>query len=293
MNKYRNIDFKSFLAQFDEDFIQQMQAADDKRNEADFASLKENLAKGKCYICDCEIESFDADKPCLHWLLNPKIKKNLLTKMLMNSDGFFSLYTYLAWVANTERFFVNINDKLSELWENRKFEASIKYKEFIWSFCIAASDLEGHENSSAGNMPHFHFSMTVNDRPIISFNQLHIPFTDNDLFNLEMIRQKAAIPEAGFGSGLQFLNEVDPNEFHDALSRSDNLDNASFRTRTFINRDTLDEQKWEKIMELRRTTNMALPAIISKLNKEYGFGIEYACESVPIEPTEMIHRNKR
>lgn len=188
--RYANIDFKRTLASIPEEERELLQAYEDKQNAADFEALKKGLSRGECYLCGKKLEECDPANPCFHFLLNPRLKKVAREALFSKPVSFIQLYTYLAWVANTETPFVNINDILSDVINNRIFEGSIRYKNIEWSFSYKLSDFEGHKGTKHGDFPHYHFQMKVDDKVVVYFNN-HIQFDQNDFFYMEMLRQDA------------------------------------------------------------------------------------------------------
>lgn len=288
---WQNIDYKKLLEHLGPEVINTLNEAQAKKDAEDFCSLKEGLNKGICYLCGNHIDSIDSSMPCFHWLINPKVKKKQLEKVLMAGRGLLHLYGYLTWVANSEKPFVNIDDTTDGLDLNKIFETTIKYKEFEWSFSLAHSDLAGHKGTRT-DFPHFHFQMKKNGYTIIKFNDYHIPFSNNDLIQFEMHRQDVLALIPGFEAGIAALGKIPSQELNMLLERSTCDDTASFRTRTVLyvpkeNEHVINEQ----IKELRETTKMTAPQIADYLNRVYGYGIEFDTISIPIQTFYKAHRN--
>lgn len=290
-NRFNQIDYKNLFNQLDPDLIQKFNDAQVERDSKDFQSLKENLEKGKCYLCGQSIENIDESTPCLHWLINPKAKKKHLAKVLNAGKGLLHLYGYLTWVANSVNPLVNIDDTADGNDINKIFETTIRYKEFEWSFSLARSDFEGHQGTKS-DYPHFHLQMKKGGNTVIKFNDLHIPFSDNDFAQIEMMRQGVLSFIPGLEAGINALKDINPQEFNSLLSRSNNDDTASFRTRTVlcIPKDK-ETEIWSKINELRCTTLMTAPQIAEYLNQLYDYGIKYETVSIPITSINKAHRN--
>lgn len=289
-NKYNQIDYKNLFQQLDPELIRRFNEAQAERDAKDFQSLKENLEKGKCYLCGKSIDYIDSSSPCFHWLLNPKAKKKQLAKVLNSGKGLLHLYGYLTWVANSANPFVNIDDTPDGVDVNKIFETTIKYKEFEWAFSLAHSDFEGHQGTQS-DYPHFHFQMKKNGNTVIKFNDFHIPFSDNDFNQIGMKQQGVLDFVPGLEAGINVLRDLPPQEFNSLLSRSNSDDGMSFRTRTVlcIPKDREVEIN-SKINELRCTTLMTAPQIAEYLNKLYGYGIEYKTVSIPISRVDKAHR---
>lgn len=290
-HSWQNIDYKKLFEQLGPEVINKINEAQAIKDTADFFALKEGLSKGICYLCGKSIDQIDDSVPCFHWLINPKAKKKQLEKVLKAGRGLLHLYGYLTWVANSDRPFVNIDDTTNGVDFSKIFETTIKYKDFEWSFSLAHSDFEGHKGTKS-DFPHFHFLMKKNGYTVIKFNDYHIPFSYNDLIQIEMHRQDvlALIPE--FEAGIASLSHLPSQELNMLLERSTCDDAASFRTRTVLyvpkeNEHVINEQ----IKELRETTKLTAPQIANYLNRLYGYGIEYDTISIPIQTFDKAHRN--
>lgn len=290
-NKFNQIDYQNIFQQLDHDLIKKLNEAQAERDANDFQSLKEELEKGNCYLCGKSIDHIDEGTPCFHWFLNPKAKKKQLAKVLNSGKGLLHLYGYLTWVANSEKPFVNIDDTADGIDINKIFETTITYKEFEWSFSLAYSDFEGHQGTNS-DYPHYHLQMKKNGNTVIKFNDFHIPFSDNDFAQIEMMRQGVLVFIPGLEAGINALKDISPQEFNSLLSRSNSNDEMAFRTHTdlWIPKDRKAEI-YSKINELRCTTLMTVPQIADYLNQLYGYGIEYETISIPISKVNKAHRN--
>ena len=290
-NKFKQIDYQNLFQQLAPDLIKKINEAQVERDAKDFQSLKEELEKGNCYLCGKSIDHIDEATPCFHWFLNPKAKKKQLAKVLNSGKGLLHLYGYLTWVANSEKPFVNIDDTADGIDINKIFETTIRYKEFEWSFSLAHSDFEGHQGTKS-DYPHFHLQMKKNGNTVIKFNDFHIPFSDNDFAQIEMMRQGVLDFIPGLEAGINALKDINPQEFNSLLSRSNCDGEMAFRTHTelWIPKDK-EAEIYSKINELRSTTQMTAPQIADYLNQLCGYGIEYETVSIPISKVNKAHRN--
>lgn len=232
----------------------------------------------------------DENNPCFHWLINPVIKKKQLKKMLYSGKGLFRLYGYLAWVANSDKPFTNIDDTSEGNDCNKIFESTIRYKEFEWTFSLAKTDFEGHPGTNT-DYSHFHIQMKKNGNVIIKFNDYHIPFSDNDKLMIEMMNQDVMIHIPSYEAGLSIFSELEYDEVLQLMTRADSENSAAFRTQTSIaipeycKKDVLI-----KIQEIQQKTNWTAPMIIEYLNKEFNYGIMYKTQIIPINPINKSHR---
>jgi len=238
MNPYKNFDIKKFLESIpQEEVVRQtrLQELENKRVYEEFISA---LKIGKCFLCGEQMNSFDESKPCFHWFTYPLgIRKKHFKKYLKMPMGFFQLDSYFRWLANTERPIANINDLKDETSETSFLESTIKYENIEWAFSIGHTDKEGHTNSKLGDRPHFHIQMKVDDRVFLKFNDFHIPFTDENLFTLEVLRQAGDKVKLGhsFGYGIGILEDEENIDLLDeAMTTTDDFNNAPFTRQTLI-----------------------------------------------------------
>ncbi len=163
------------------------QEAENKEVYHDFSDA---YSKGCCFLCGMKLDYFSPSETCFHWFLKPSdIKKKYFKEYLSKNIGFFKLESYFRWLAHIEKPFRNINDLKCETTESKLLETTIKYKNIEWSLTYGKSDLEGHKDSQNANFPHFHLQMLVDGLPFIKFNDFHIPFSKEDLFNIELLKQ--------------------------------------------------------------------------------------------------------
>lgn len=283
-HRYANIDFKQTIASIPDDVKELLQADEDKQNAADFEALKKGLLKGECYLCGQKLENCDPANPCFHFLLNPRLKKVAREALFSKPVSFINLYTYLAWVANTEIPFVNINDILNDIVNNRVFEGTIRYKNIEWSFSYKQTDFEGHQGAKCGNLPHYHFQMKVDGKVIINFNNTHIQFDAYDFFYMEMLRQDAVTIDPQFASGLEALKQsVRINGYSNGMVEFEELISAEEEYITKIVPGTISKTQIEEIGYIYSNSQMHIYQIIEDLNKERGYSIQYALFSRKID----------
>ena len=266
-NRYNNIDFVKTFASMPPDIIDLMQKREEEQNARDFALLCEGLQHGMCYLCGKSIDEVDPQHPCLHWMISNNAKKRDILALLNGSIGLVKLYTYLAWVANTLTPLININDKMSDTFDNRMFEGTIRYKEYEWSFSLGNSDFEGHKGSFDGEQSHYHMQIFKNGRILLKFNDAHIKLQPDDLLYIEMVRQGAAKIDPLYSSGMNEL-EVNSKELSRHMTPAIN-DNSYFRTRTYIDTRTVNEDILNEIRDVMQAQNVTIANAI-----EYLTGIE-------------------
>lgn len=184
------------------------------------------------------MNSFEEGQPCFHWFTYPTgIKKKHFENYLKNPIGFFQLDSYFRWLANTEKPIANINDLKAETSSTSYLETTYKYKDIEWAFSIGYTDIEGHQNSKNGSIPHYHIQMKVNERIFLKFNDFHIPFSDRDLFTIKLLDQAPEKVKLGhsYGHGIGILeDEENLALIEDAMTITDDIENAPFNRQTLI-----------------------------------------------------------
>lgn len=287
-NRYKNIDFVKTFASIPPDIIDLMQKREEEQNARDFALLCEGLQHGMCYLCGKSIDEVDPLHPCLHWMISNNAKKRDILALLNGSIGLVKLYTYLAWVANSLTPLININDKMSDTFDNRMFEGTIRYKEYEWSFSLGNSDFEGHKGSFDGEQSHYHMQILKNGRILLKFNDAHIKLQPDDLLYIEMVRQGAAKIDPLYSSGMNEL-EVNSKELSRHMTPAIN-DNSYFRTRTYIDTRTVNEDILNEIRDVMQAQNVTIANAIEYLNQVKNYGIKYDVEILTLEGCEKKHR---
>jgi hypothetical protein len=240
--------------------------------ESQFREFKANLGRGICFYCNQNIESFLSDRPCFHWLLNPKGFKKKFFPTLYAKYGFHQLETYLRWLANTETPVRNINDLDIEKNPSKKIELTIIYKNMEWSFSCSNGDYEGHKDKYEGSYPHYHFQMKSNGRVIINYGGFHIPFSDYDEFVFavkqgDIERLKYA---HSFGAGMQSLmDRMTPEKMLGGMKNSDNvIEKDQFHLSTYIEADpgtTISGDEIADLIKESKATGEPLAKLAQKI----------------------------
>lgn len=238
MNPYRNKDFKQIIKSIPQEEIEKEIHTEAQELQQIYRNFIDGLKIGKCFLCGSDMNSFDERKPCFHWFTYPiGIKKKYFNKYLLKPIGFFRLDCYFRWLANSEKYFVNVNDLKEETSAGSFIEMTYRYKNIEWTITIGHTDKDGHKNSQDGAMPHYHLQMKIDNNIFIKFNDFHIPFSDDDLFRLELCRQTGDCIELGYphGYGVGILeNKKALNAIDENLVITNDVKRAVFRGDTFI-----------------------------------------------------------
>lgn len=239
MNQWKNRDLRSIVDSLTPEEIEAGNRYEMEEADRQYAEFLQGLKENKCYICGKDINSFNLGKFCLHWFCKPEgLQKRYYEKHLNNKElSFFCIESFFRWLASTENPIKNISDLKDEMSESSYFEATYRYKNIEWSFSIGHTDKEGHAGALAGERPHYHIQMMVDNKPFIQFNDLHILFTDEDLFNFEFFKQnkERSIWNHSHGFGISVLeNETVLEALDNLMHVTDDEENATFHTSTLI-----------------------------------------------------------
>lgn len=231
-------DFVEWLKNLPEDVKRDCNEKELKRAEEDYKKFEDHFRKGQCSLCNKFLHSFDPEKPCLHWLLRPKKFKKKHFPLLYEKFTYFRIAAYVRWVATIESHLKNINDIIEEHPGGKIIDFTAKYKQITWSFSCGQSDLEGHKGKRYGTTPHYHMQMTLNHYGFISYNDFHIPFHHEDLYDLELITKHKDFIKHGYGRGLGMQDVLGDEETLELLvdesESTDDFDEAAFKLDTII-----------------------------------------------------------
>lgn len=244
---------KDVFASLSEEEIEKNNKQTLQEAEQEYQHFKEAFEKGDCYLCGHPLKSYSPPRPCPHWLLRPaNIKKDSIPEIFKFFPQ-FRVETYLKWVANLEKPFVNINNLNEEKDPTKIIESTITYKNFQWSFSCTKSDVEGHHNSKFGKEPHFHLEMRIDGNIFIKFNDFHIPFHEEDIFMIAMHNQDAVPFQlmANYGEGMEELfSGCSPEDLIDSLKQSSEDSAEHLNLQTLLMADEDETYSGEEIFNL-------------------------------------------
>jgi len=230
--------FVEWLKKLPEDVRRETNEKERKQAEEDYKKFEKYFNQGKCSLCKKTLHSFKPETPCLHWLLRPKKFKKKHLPLLYNKFTYFRISAYIRWVASIEKPLSKINDIVEEHPGDKIIDFTAKYKHITWSFSCGKSDLEGHKNKRSGSEPHYHMQMTLSQQRFISYNDFHIPFHSEDLYDLELFTKHNDVIKHGYGrgSGMQdILGNPETLELVvDESEATKNPDDADFHLNTII-----------------------------------------------------------
>jgi hypothetical protein len=233
--------FAEWLKQLPAETIESGNEQEHKQTEESYKKFVQYFKNEKCSICSKPLKAFSANSPCLHWLLRPKnfMKKHF--PLLYKKFTYFRIEAYVRWVASIAGPVKNINDIEDEHLDGKMIDFTAKYKHLTWSFSCGKSDYEGHKNSAYGNFPHYHMQMKLNGHSFIDYGDFHIPFHDDDLYDIELFTRHSDVVRHGFGYGVGMNEMLKHEEMLEYILESseptENEQEAAFEMDTLIMAD--------------------------------------------------------
>lgn len=251
MSKFEDIE--DFMNSLTPEQIEKGNKKQEAENKEMYLEFSDAYSKGCCFLCGMKLDYFNPSETCFHWFLKPSdIKKKHFKDYLSEDIGFFKLESYFRWLAHIEKPFRNINDLKSETTESKLLETTIKYKNIEWTLTYGQSDLDGHKDSQNANFPHFHLQMLVDELPFIRFNDFHIPFSKEDLFNIELLKKNNVLFRNSQAPGMtDILEDSEMLEMIDEhCTVPENEEDASLNFGTMIQMPEGKTMSGEEIAEI-------------------------------------------
>jgi len=273
--------FKKYMEKNNPEYIRDMNEQQKRENEEMYIDFKKQFNKDMCFICGKSLKTKSKENPCLHWLVRMcNFKKNDF-KILYPTVGFFQIYSYLRWVANQDKFMRNINDLPDTENASIVIETTIKYKHLEWSFSCKDSDFNGHSNTMS-HFPHYHFQMRINGQQFINYSDYHIPFTEDDIFNLICIKKLGFLESYGSGGvGLKDGFRVMPENIIEHSKVCDNGEDATYNISTIACCENgISGEALYQLMEISNRTGQTLTKLMTELGAKCT-SIVTPCESIP------------
>lgn len=294
MTKFENI--KDFINSLSPEQIEEGNRIQEAENKEMYLEFSKAYNKGCCFLCGMKLDYFNSYETCFHWFLKPSgIKKSHFKNYLSEDIGFFRLESYFRWLAHIDKPFKNINDLKCETTESKLLETTIKYKNLEWALTYGQSDLDGHKNSHNANFPHFHLQMLVDGQPFIRFNDYHIPFSEEDLFNIELLKQENVVSYNLQAPGMSEILEDSEilNVIDEYSTVPENKEDAFLSFRTMIQMPegkTMSGEDIAKILEESKRTKRPVRHIMKECFPDASITSEVTpAEGVP----EKRKRKKR
>lgn len=287
---------RNFLEKLSPEEIESKNLEHIDENEKIYYEFKDAYSKSCCSLCGNKIEKFIPDEPCFHWFIIPNgIRKKYFKDYLSNPIGYFKLESYFRWMANMETPIRNINDLTDEK-SNKLKEITIRWKNIEWSLNYGITDLQGHFNSKNADFPHFHLQILVDKNPFVRFNDYHIPFSEADLFNFQMLEEAGDLIDfsQGRGEGISAItDEKYLKEIEKVMTIAKDENTATFNTNSMFQMPegkTISGDKLKEIFLESEKTGIPKRQLIKKYFPEVKIVTEInAGKGVP----DIKGRNKR
>ncbi|MEW8390624.1 MAG: hypothetical protein AB2651_02520 [Candidatus Thiodiazotropha sp.] len=230
--------FVEWLKQQPEEFLREGNEREQQRTQEDYNNFTTAFKSGKCSICGKPLKSFNSRTPCLHWLLRPKKFKKKHFPTLYENFTFIQTSSYVRWAASVGGPIKNINDIEAEHPGEKIIDFTARHEHITWSFSCSKSDFEGHKTSRFGNFPHYHMQMKLHGHSFIRYSDFHIPFHDDDLYDIELFTKHKdfVVFSHGPGTGMQDLmgTEEGLQKIVDHSTPTKDIDNAAFNLSTVV-----------------------------------------------------------
>lgn len=247
----------------EEEYIQREKASFEYQKNA-FDNFSNCFKKNICSVCKGKLESFDLNKPCIHWLLLPKGFKKKHFLIITKKSGLINVHRYLRWVANQDGYAKNINDINQG---NHLIKETIRWRNIEWSLSCSNSDLEGHGKRNG----HYHMQIRKDGRLFVKFNESHIDLKYEDIALLEAIRHPDSGPWQGypFGDGMRTVFSQDPNQIISNMVDADEPDNSMLSVDTLViakEGSYISGDELANIIEEAKKSNESIASASRKLN---------------------------
>ena len=259
-----------FLSSLSKEKIKEINEKVRRDSDKVYREFKEELAKEKCFLCGKFLTNFTFEKPCMHWLLRPAGFDKKHAVFVFKKFNYLRIESFVRWMANSEIPAGNINDLEEEKNPDKTFEYTIKYKNLEWSFSCSKGDIAGHSLAfrKEARSPHYHFQMRIDRKPFIDYGNMHIPFTDEDLWHLPIML--GMVKNAGYanyhGAGMQdMMAGIEPEVLLSAMQKSDDEDEGVYNLQTLVKAEpgkTLSGTELAEIFKKHKETGIPIARLI-------------------------------
>lgn len=263
---------QNLLKKIPAETLEKMNQESIEATEVEYEQFRTDFANGLCYLCRDELENFNQNKPCVHWLLRPAGFDKKHFALVYGKFNYLQIQSYLRWIANTEVIAGNINNLEQEKNPAKIIEYTIKYKNLEWSFSCSKGDLAGHESGFYGRKPHYHFQMRINCQPFINYSEFHVPLGEEDLFYLPLLLgvvEKATYSHY-YGAGMQeMMDSIDSDVLLNSMQRADGENEGVYNIQTFVEAvpgKTISGDDIAKLFKKSKETNVPISRLIVDLN---------------------------
>jgi len=140
--------------------------------------------------------------------------------------------------------------------------------------------------------------MRIDGNQFINFNQHHIPFSDKDLFNLDLLQKKPDLVIHNFGpggSGMQDAVEFDPKDIVQNTTSCESEDDATYHMQTMFmaGEEPIKGDDIQAMINESRETGKPLASLVEKyLGGSKAQTLITPAESIP-EIAKRTERKRR
>jgi hypothetical protein len=260
--------FKNYVLNMPPEAIEQIKRKNATEAEILYRKFKEKFEQGLCDSCGNPLSSFHPDSPCFHWLLRPEGSKKENIEDVFKVKGYFRTASYIRWVCNQDVHLSRINDLSEEGDRDAIFHWSAQYRHIKWTFLCKSNDYQGHENRHIF-FPHYHVEMCLLDKTFIKFNDLHLKFTDEDLFNLKCDLDETCPVKQTFGphgSGMEDAFSVSPEDIIKETQTTNDQSNAVYHIQTVLmDKNGIPGEKISEAIKKARETGKPIANFLSEM----------------------------
>ena len=260
-----------------------------------YRHFKECFSKGICDGCGKPLATFSkSELPCFHWLLRPKGVKKKDLEFLFTTKGYSRTAAYIRWIANEEIFLSRINDLADEGNTEAVFHWSATYKHIKWTFWCTPNDYNGHQGSKVA-YPHFHVEIRLSGQVFVRFNDFHIPFTDEDLFDLRCNLDSRSPIKQSFGihgAGMRDAVAVPIEKIISDTQVADDESKGVYRIHTMAiakEGETISEDFLEEVIRKSKETGHTVAYYLNKS----GLNTHIVVSPIDTVPDKEIRTNPR
>lgn len=260
-----------------EETVTQVNKKEIEQAEADYQKFIAAFKINECSLCHKSLKTFSVKSPCLHWLLRPKGFKKKHFPSLFTTFPYFRISSYIRWVASLAGPMKNINDFKVEHPGEKIIDFTARHKHITWSLSCSQSDYEGHQSTTHGKIPHYHIQVKLNGKIFIKYGDFHIPFHEDDLYDLDLFINHGDVVKHSYGrgSGLQFIfDDEDRVEalIHHLVPTSEE-DQATIHLSTMVDAGEgglISGDLVADAIEEAKTSNLTIAAVLREKLKDTG-----------------------
>jgi len=284
--------FKKYMLSMPLEEIEQIKRESATEAERLYSEFKKKFEQGLCDSCGKPLSSFYSEAPCFHWLLRPKGSKKENIEDVFKAKGYFRTASYIRWVCNQDVHLSGINDLSEEGDMKAIFHWSAQYRYIKWTFLCTLNDYQGHDDRHI-SFPHYHVEMCLHNKIFIKFNDFHLKFTDEDLFNLKCNFDKTCPVKQTFGphgSGMEDAFSISPEDIIKRTQTTNDQSKAVYHIHTILmDKDGIPGEIINEALKKARESGKP----VANFLKEMGYAPQIIIEPPENVPQKQIRYHPR